>query len=249
MKAFLLPPLNLIVLALVLVALRRRLGWPRRLPWIVTAIAAYLVCTPIVGENLLRLHQSYPPLTLRDPSDAPGAIVVLSAGYRDRAPDAGGTRLDGLSLTRVLYGDAVQTATGLPILVTGGQIRERAPPIAAVMAGFLRTRMNAEVAWVEARARTTWENARESAAMLRADGVDHAYLVTHAWHMPRAVHAFRHHGIRVTPAPTGFVGGTDVDPGSVLPSHAGLRDSYYAFHEVFARLAYRFYAAVDGDRG
>lgn len=248
MKAFLLPPLNLIVLAAVLFALRRMLGLPRRLPAVVTVLAAYLLCTPVVGDNLLRLHQTFPPLSADDLTGAPGAIVVLSAGYRDRAPEAGGTRLDGLSLTRVLYADAVQRATGVPILVTGGFIRPEAPPIAEVMAGFLRTRLNTDVPWVEARAGSTWENARYSAAMLRAEGIDHAYLVTHAWHMPRAVHAFRDHGIRVTPAPTGFAGPTAIGLGSMLPSPSGLEASYYAFHEGLGRLAYRFYTPADGPR-
>lgn len=247
MKAFLLPPLNLFVLAVVLVALRRILRFRRGVATLVTGLAAYLLCTPIVGESLLRLHQTHPPLTASDltHADASAAIVVLSAGYRDQAPEAGGTLLDGLSLTRVLYADAVQNATGLPILVTGGRIRAQAPPIADVMAGFLRSRLGADVRWVEPRAGSTWENARYSAAMLRADGIDHAFLVTHAWHMPRAVHAFRDHGVRVTAAPTGFVGAPRVDAGSVLPSANGLLASHYAFHELFGRIGYRLFAVPD----
>ncbi len=191
---------------------------------------------------MLTLHQRYPPLGADDLTDAPGAIVVLSAGLRDAAPEAGGTLLDGFTLTRVLYADAVQDATGRPMLVTGGEIREADPPIARVMAGFLRDRMGADVPWVEPRARSTWENAAYSAAMLRAEGIGHVYLVTHAWHMPRAVHAFRDHGLRVTPAPTGFARLAGADLTGVLPSPGGLRASYYALHEVFGRIAYRFYA-------
>jgi len=248
-KALLLPPLNLAVLAALLVLLRRVIGMPRRLPAAATAVAAWLLCTPIVGESLLRLHQTHSPLTAAELTDAPGAIVVLSAGYRDRAPEAGGTLLDGFSLTRVLYARAVQNATGLPMLVTGGQIREAKPPIGTVMASFLRARMNADVRWVEARAGSTWQNARYSAAMLHADDVDRVYLVTHAWHMPRAVHAFRDHGLRVIPAPTGFVGSPAFDLGSVLPSKDGLADSYYALHELFGRIAYRFYTVAEDGSG
>jgi len=241
-KPFLLPPLNLVVLAVVLLALRAWLRLPRRLPIAITAIAAWLLCTPLVGQGFLVLHQTHPPLGTAGMTREPGAIVVLSAGFRDAAPEAGGTLLDGLSLTRVLYADAVQDITGLPILVTGGRIRDGAPPIARVMAGFLRERMGAEVGWVEPRARSTWENAAYSAAMLRAEGIRRVYLVTHAWHMPRAVHAFRDHGLRVTPAPTGFTQPPSLDLASVLPSPGGLRASYYGLHEVFGRIAYRFYA-------
>jgi uncharacterized SAM-binding protein YcdF (DUF218 family) len=241
-KPFLLPPLNLIILAVVLVALRAWLRLPRRLPVAITVIAAWLLCTPLVGQALLALHQTYPPLGTAAMTREPGAIVVLSAGFRDAAPEAGGTLLDGLSLTRVLYAEAVQDATGLPLLVTGGRIRDGAPPIARVMAGFLRDRMGADVPWVEPRARSTWENAAYSAAMLRAEGIGHVYLVTHAWHMPRAVHAFRDHGLRVTPAPTGFTRPASPDLTGLLPSPGGLRASYYGLHEVFGRIAYRFYA-------
>lgn len=242
MKPFLLPPLNLFVLAAVLVALRAWLRLPRRLPVTVTAIAAWLLCTPFVGQGLLTLHQSHPPLTADELTREPGAIVVLSAGFRDAAPEAGGTLLDGFSITRLLYADAVQDATGLPILVTGGEIRARAPRIAPVMAGFLRDRLGARVRWIEARAGATWENAAYSAAMLRAEDIGHVYLVTHAWHMPRAVDAFRDHGLRVTPAPTGFARLASPDLSSLLPSHSGLSASYYALHEFFGRVAYHFYA-------
>ena len=241
MKQFLLPPLNLFVLAAVLGLLRTWRYLPRGAPAAITAVAAWLLCTPFVGEGLLALHQVHPPLRPAEMTRAPGAIVVLSAGFRDAAPEAGGTRLDGLSLTRLLHADAVQRATALPILVTGGEIRRGAPPIAPVMAGFLRKRLGARVRWVETRAGSTWQNAAYSAAMLRPAGIDRIYLVTHAWHMPRAVHAFRDHGLRVTPAPTGFVAAAAPDPSSLLPAVDGLRASAYALHELLGRIAYRFY--------
>lgn len=240
MKEFLLPPLNVFVLAALLFAARRVVRMPRWLPGAVSVALAYLLCTPLVGENLLAAHQSYPPLAASDLAapDA-GAVVVLSAGFRDTAPEVGGTLLDGLSLERVLYAGAVQRATGLPILASGGKLRDEAPPAAVVMASFLRERLGAQVRWVEARSRSTWENAAFAAAMLKADGVTQAYLVTHAWHMPRAAAAFAHHGLRVMPAPTAFAEPPDLDLSAVLPSKRGLEASYYGLYEVLARLWYR----------
>jgi uncharacterized SAM-binding protein YcdF (DUF218 family) len=48
----------------------------------------------------------------------------------------------------------------------------------------------------------TMQNAMYSARILRKSGVNKVYLVTHAVHMRRAVWAFRHQGLAVTPAPT-----------------------------------------------
>jgi uncharacterized SAM-binding protein YcdF (DUF218 family) len=51
---------------------------------------------------------------------------------------------------------------------------------------------------VEPGARNTWENAAQSARLLRAQGLAPAplLLVTEPWHLPRARLAFRAHGLR-----------------------------------------------------
>lgn len=208
---------------------------------------AYLLCTPIVGERLLAAHQVYPPLSLDAQPSAPEAIeaiVVLSAGFRDSAPEPGGTLLDDLSLERVLYADYLQERTGLPILASGGRLRGSEPPAATVMTDFLEHRLDARVRWVETDSGTTWENARYSAALLRAEGIGRVYLVTHAWHMPRAAEAFRRHGLAVAAAPTAFAEAPDLDIDAVLPSMHGLRTSYYGLHELFGRLGYTLFKST-----
>src|SRR3546814_14888599 len=62
-----------------------------------------------------------------------------------------------------------------------------------------------EVRWTESESTSTWTNARLSAAKLRAAGIRRFYLVTHAWHMPRAMLAFAGTGLEAVPAPTCFV--------------------------------------------
>lgn len=244
MKQFLLPPLSIFVLAALLALLRRYGIVPRRAPTILTLVVAYALCTPMLGESLLAVHQVHPPLTREDMNRKAGAVVVLGAGYRDAAPEFGGTRLDALSLERILYAKAVQGTTDLPLLVTGGRIRETEPPIGAVMRDFLRFRLNAEVRWTETRAENTWQNAKYSARVLRDAGIGRVYLVTHAWHMPRAVAAFEAHGLEIVPAPTGFVEISNLDARALLAGRQGLNASYYALHEVFGRFAYMFYDAL-----
>ena len=52
----------------------------------------------------------------------------------------------------------------------------------------------------------TIENAEKTTRILRREGIDRAFLVTHFWHMPRSVLAFEAVDMDVVPAPMGFVG-------------------------------------------
>jgi uncharacterized SAM-binding protein YcdF (DUF218 family) len=54
---------------------------------------------------------------------------------------------------------------------------------------------------VEGTSENTHENARNSAAILRAGGLSEVLLVTSAIHMRRAAGCFRHEGIVVSPVP------------------------------------------------
>ena len=102
---------------------------------------------------------------------------------------------------------------------------------------------NMQPRWMETNSRTTHENAVFSASTLKANGVNTIYLVTHAWHMPRAKAAFEAAGITVIPAPTRFVTAPVGELKEFLPTFGGLQNSYYAFHEwiglAWYSLAYR----------
>jgi uncharacterized SAM-binding protein YcdF (DUF218 family) len=106
------------------------------------------------------------------------------------------------------------------------------------MARALRDELGAEVRWIEPRSANTWENARESASILAAAGVRRVFLVTHAWHMPRAAACLRAHGIDVVEAPTGFRGPAFEGAASLVPSWSAIRDSSLALHEMLGRLWY-----------
>ena len=96
-----------------------------------------------------------------------------------------------------------------------------------------------EVKWTEPLSRNTLENAGLSAGILRGAGVGAVYLVTHAWHMPRARGAFEQAGLAVVPAPTAFT--TRRKPGVLawVPDARALRDSSAALHEMLGRAWYR----------
>ena len=54
------------------------------------------------------------------------------------------------------------------------------------MAKVLQDELGVKVTWVEQQSTTTQENAKNSANILRKEGIQRVYLVTHYWHMPRS---------------------------------------------------------------
>lgn len=247
LQSLLLPPGGLFVLAAVLFLGARLLGVRARWPAAITLVVAYLACIPLVGETALSWHQPDRALTaaeLRPAPDGPGAVVVLSASLRGWTQGSGQPRLDSLSTTRTLYGAHVAARTDLPVLVTGGPWGGEGRPIAREMAAFLRRWSDAKVRWVETDARNTWQNGRNSARILKDAGIARIYLVTHAWHMPRAARAFRVHGIEVVPAPTGFVAPPGISLNTLLPSPGGVQTSYWALHELLGRIYYRLFKSA-----
>jgi uncharacterized SAM-binding protein YcdF (DUF218 family) len=113
-------------------------------------------------------------------------------------------------------------------------------PEAEQMRAILSDEMRVPVRWVEPHSRDTFSNASESYRILAPLGIRTIYLVSHAWHMPRARLAFEHAGFEVIAAPTGF---SSFDAGELgihdfLPRASALLSSYYFCHEVLGYLAY-----------
>ena len=205
-------------------------------------ILLYAVATPYAGRALLRtLEQSPTPAELGRNVPAispPQAIVVLSANARTTRQNK--VEAGPLTLERLLQGARLHRDTGLPILVSGGPSGDIPGSLSAVMAGTLAEDFRLGPVWQENRSRTTAENARFSSEILTAKGVASIYLVTHAWHMPRALSAFRSTGLDVRtwpvelPRPTGKTGLL-----SFLPSASGLQASQYATHEWIGQIWYK----------
>ena len=74
--------------------------------------------------------------------------------------------------------------------------------------------------------------------LVRAAGIERVFLVTSAWHMPRAASAARRFGLEPVPAPTGFREGVFAGWRSFVPHWNGLRDTCLALHEWGGRVVY-----------
>lgn len=233
----LLPPLDLILIgALGLAVLKRQPRLGKTL--IATSFALlYLLSTPFIADHLLGLlEKNIHPLQEKNLPDAE-AIVILGGGtYRD-APEHGADAVKPLTLERLRYGAWLHSRTGKPVLVTGGAPLGGTPE-GVVMRAVLVNEFKTPVKWVEARSFNTEENAVFSAAILKREGIDRVYVVSQAWHLPRALGAFRKAGLTPIAAGTHFHRRQPRTLFSFLPSAAALNDSYYALHEGVGLLWY-----------
>lgn len=239
LKSLALPPFGLFLLAFIGWLTMR---WHRRWGRILlggSIIALYCLSTPFVGASLLHALQGDKALAPELATAGAEAIVVLGAGLRREAPEYGGETVDALTLERLRYAAKLSRGTGLPILVTGGATEPDQVAVAVAMEKTLKKDFSLSAKWVETDSRNTHENAQFSTRMLNDAGVAHAYLVTHAWHMPRAALAFHGTGLQVTPAPTGFVARPTPEPIDFLATAKGLYQSYFAVHELVGYLWYR----------
>ncbi len=212
--------------------------WPdlaRRLCLACAGLILLLSSGP-VSQALLDSLNRYPtidPVTIKSAQ----AIVVLGAGAQRGLADYGGGTVTSLALERLRYGARLARDSGLPVLVTDGGPDGQSPG-AQYMANTL-LEFGVRARWIEGRALTTYDNARFARHMLAASGIERVALVSHSWHLPRAVAAFEQVGFQVLPAPT--LVGAQRQPASLdwLPSASALERSTWAVHEYLGSAWYR----------
>lgn len=242
-SAFLLPPLNLILLgALRMLLLKHhpRLG---RFLLASTLVLLYLISTPFIVETML---QKFETPYVADSVDSEGhVIVVLGGGTYFNAVEYGGDTVNRYSLERIRYAAHLYQLTGKLILVTGGAPLGNATSEAEQMKSVLENEFMNPVKWVEGTSNNTHENAYKSYEILKKYGITHIMLVTHAWHMPRAVKEFERAGFQVTPVPTAFTTRYRTDGLAYLPTASALQQSRIFIHEVIGVLWYRLLPATN----
>ena len=235
--AVLLPPLSLLLLAAFgLTQLRRKPKLGRRLIGF-SLLALWLLATPIVADTFLESLMPRPVMLSAAQADA---IVVLGGGrYKDDI-GYGGDTANAFSLERVRYGAYLARKFKKPVLVTGGAPEAARVPEGELMRQAMENEFRIPVRWVEDRSRNTLENAEFSAPMLKKAGIKRIFLVSHAWHLARAIPEFERFGFEVIPAGTGAkLNKPEYEVFDFVPNAKSLLNSYYATHEWIGLLWYR----------
>jgi uncharacterized SAM-binding protein YcdF (DUF218 family) len=203
---------------------------------------------PVTARTLFDSLQTYEALTPtqidRLRSQPATAIVILTAGRRSGSPEFGGPyrdeTVDGLALERTRYGAFLARKTGLPVLVSGGLPDKERISLATLMADVLSSDYGVKAKWVESRSANTAENAVFSSDILKKAGIKRIVLVTHAWHMRRAVRSFAASGLSVIAAPTAFYRPQwAVYWHRFVPAMTTLNMSWFALHEIIGSRWYR----------
>ena len=237
--ALALPPVPWLVLVLVgarLIPWRRFVGW---LAILVAVAGLWLSACAGIGEWMLRSFMSPPPplnaeriaaLKKEAAAGKPGVVVLMLGGGREaRAPEYGVASLAPPSLERLRYGVWLSRETGAPMMFSGGLGHSAEPgtPEGDVAAEIAQREFLRPLRWVESKSRDTRENARYSIDTLREQEVTQLVLVTHGWHMQRALRAFKEEAARaqlkweIVPAPMGLAPAVERPSLRWIPSSEG----------------------------
>lgn len=245
-SALILPPVPFLLL--LLVAVRLGLSAHRRSAGVLAlsaAIGMWLCCctgTAVWLQNaIVRPPAAVAPDSVADLANAAPkgqtAIIVLGAGLELDAPEYGQPTLTRQATVRLQYGLWLARRTGLPIGFSGGVGWAQHSNVseAEVAARLAREDWHQSLRWQETRSRDTRENARWTVRLLEGTGIRHIVLVTHGYHMNRALRAFRDaagESIRVTPAPMGFIYSQERPVMNWLPTPFGYTAVYDLLHEI-----------------
>jgi uncharacterized SAM-binding protein YcdF (DUF218 family) len=214
--------------------------WHPRFGIAVTIVATsllYLAALPVVSARMLQDVELKP--SGKPDFSAAQAIVVLGGGLQrgdgDKIPDT----LGSLTLQRLNLAARAYRLLKLRVAVSGGQTDEEHTAEAPLMKAALEDDFAVPVTWVDDRSRSTYENALDTAKLLQADNVTTVILVTHAWHMRRALWSFERVGLHAIPFPAPLTFDQADRADDYLPNMRALEDSHHALHEAIGLAYYR----------
>jgi uncharacterized SAM-binding protein YcdF (DUF218 family) len=178
------------------------------------------------------LEEHYPRPAL--PLAPHEAIVVLAGGSHVGRGDPAAILLGTRTLDRLVQGLRLHRQGAAPLLVVSGR-GSRIPEAESMRALAVELGVPAAEVLVEARSRTTAENAREVRRLLpRAQRI---VLVTSALHLRRATLHFRRAGFTVTPVPADYLSPAGFGVTQLWPRSDALAASGVAIHEWVGLLA------------
>jgi uncharacterized SAM-binding protein YcdF (DUF218 family) len=207
---FLLTPSNLLTVLAAGGLLLALTGWRPRQSLIAAAIGVLglLVCgfSPLAYWSATALERRFPPP--RPLPEQVTGIVVLGGGVRLRDS----ARRDTLFLSEagdrlVAMADLARRYPNAKLVISGGSgdlFNEGEAEADLVRAHARMLGIDPSRIIVEDRSRTTYENAMFTRELIKPAEGEAWLLVTSAWHMPRAVGAFRQAGFPVIAYPVDY---------------------------------------------
>jgi uncharacterized SAM-binding protein YcdF (DUF218 family) len=236
--AFLLPPLSLFMLLAIGIFLLPRHPKAARFLLIGSLGLLWLCATPYISEAAIHILEAR-ATPLISPVPSAEAIVILGGGSYFHAPEYANQDIAGTgTLLRLRYGAKLYRETHRPILVTGGTPLGNSVSESQQMRDILEQDFQVPVTWREDASDNTFENAHYTFQILQKAGIKRIYLITQAWHIPRAAQAFRHAGFEVVEAPTAFTTRYQNDLLAFLPNANALGNSSVFVHEMIGLVWY-----------
>jgi uncharacterized SAM-binding protein YcdF (DUF218 family) len=186
-----------------------------------------------------RWEGEYQPVSVEDPRV--GAMVVLSGSTGQPQPSLNEPLLNQDTYERCACAAQLHLLRpALPVLLSGGTVDPGKPPLSEAMRRELvRRGVPSQRIWLETTSRTTYENARYSAEILRSRNVTTIVLVTSATHMRRSAAAFRKQGLEVRTAPCAFRSAPLSLSALLMPSRTAIKWNDDLAHEIIGIVWYR----------
>lgn len=249
--ALLLPPVPLMVLLLLSWRWRARRPAGATLLLLLTLVLLWLSHTQAVGRFLERQLAVTPTLSAtrlaelrREVARGRPLVLMLGGGTIPLAPEYGEAHLSDRALQRLHYALWLGRQLPAPVMASGGiGLAQTGGPAEAEVAGRLAARdYGRPLRWLETESRDTRGNARRSLQLIRSEGVTHLFVVTHGWHMRRALRAFEREAAesgfsgRIIAAPMGMGASGESALLQWLPSAEGNRRVQQSLRELLGLL-------------
>ncbi len=238
LEFFILPPGIIFVMLLIALIISRFKPLFGFLFGVSSIILLLVLSMPLTARYLLSSLQDYPvfqaSVLKSDPTKT--ALVILGAGRYEAAPEYGyRDEITPLTLERLRYGANIAKLVETPIVLSGGRRNADATSEAVIMNQIMVNIFELHPQYLEIKGINTGQQAIKVKELLAVNDINTIILVTHAWHMKRAVSEFESQQFEVIPAPMGFAA-TSKQSYQFMPSAAALASSSRAMHEHYGLL-------------
>ena len=247
--AWILPPgLAITMLFLWAIMLIKKKNYGIGVLMLIFAASVYTACLgPLANKLMLPLENTYAQLNVKDISSH-DVYVVLGGGIHSNAPNLEGEGSPtGDALHRIVYAFRLYRIQPLPIIVSSGKAYQCQRPEAPVLKRYLfQMGVPEKDIYTDSKSRNTYENADDVKNLCAKMTCNKIILITSAFHMKRAVYAFKHAGLtNIVPAPTDYkVNRTCYNFMDYMPNIEALDNTYRAMHEYVGMLYYKLLVKI-----